>query len=197
MNSLKENTFINYPYFDNFSLEQKRLIEIAHSYYDGKYSPLKNGGVHVKFDENKEAGYLYQETLIFDDFTNEYIVKKEEKWNISDDITEVIREDILIMTDAEYQKWGRFGLKYEYELLCNRYIHRFSRKQELKKKGWVENKIGGVYEFENNYLFNFNDIRWDIDTNQDVNLILNWFSENKKKLIETCYIDYTKRIKYE
>lgn len=197
MNKLKENTFkVDSDFLENFKTEQLRLIEIAHSYYDGRYSPLKNGGVHVKYDKNEEAGFIHQETLVFDGYLRIFKVEKEIKFLISEDITEFSREWFLIMTEEEYQKWGNFGLKYEYNLLSQKYIDIFMRKHQLNKSELVD-EIVRIYMFDDKYMFNFNDIKLDIDTNQDVNLITSWFFETKNKNPLENYISYESYIKGE
>lgn len=197
MNNLKENTFkISSDLLEDFSIEQLRLIEIAHSYYDGKYYPLKNGGVHVKYDKNEEAGFIHQETLVFDGYLRIFKVEKEIKFIISEDITEFSREWFLIMTEEEYQKWGTFGLKYEYHLLCQKYIDIFMKKHHFNKSELVD-EVANNYMFDDKCTFNFNDIKLDIDSNQNVNLITSWFFETKDKNPLESYISYESYIKGE
>ena len=88
-------------------------------------------------------------------------------------------------------------LKKKYENVCNEYISRFCRKNELTFEGWVGNEIGGVAVFGDEFFFNFHDIVWDINSKQPQHLIIDWIYEsidNYPKSIN--YYSYTKGLRY-
>jgi hypothetical protein len=69
------------------------------------------------------------------------------------------------------------ALKKQYEFVCNEYIRKFSEKQEIEFDGWIGDDIGGIASFIDQYFFNFQDIVWDINSNQPKDLILQWQDE--------------------
>lgn len=198
MSNLKENLNTFKGHEGYYPLKQLQLMEIAHTYYEGNYYPLDNGYVYVKYDRNKEAGYLYQENLLFDEHLKIFKVEKSKKFELSDNIIEITKEFEVIMSELEYQKWGKYGLKYEYEIMCQKYIDVFTEKQSMDKDGWT-NYVGGIYGFNQIYFFNFDEIRWDIDTNQPPLLITDWFLEKiyEKEDKRISYVSYTKGLRYD
>lgn len=68
------------------------------------------------------------------------------------------------------------NLKGEYESVCRQYISKFSNKQDLDFEYWVGDVIGGVAVFGDFY-FNFQDIVWDINSEQPKDLIISWYSD--------------------
>jgi hypothetical protein len=68
-------------------------------------------------------------------------------------------------------------LQDHYENICNEYIRRFSKKQEIEFDGWVGNEVGDIASFICQYFFNVSDIMLDLSTHQPVGLILDWQSE--------------------
>lgn len=90
------------------------------------------------------------------------------------------------------------NLKKEYEVICEKYIDVFAEKQSMDKDGWVD-YVGGIYEFNRTYFFNFDEIRWDIDTNQPPLFITDWFFETiyEKEENRISYISYIKGLRYE
>lgn len=87
------------------------------------------------------------------------------------------------------------SIKKRYEDICNEYVDKFCEKQELYNNGWVEDQVGGIVECS--YLpFNFQDIVWDINSNQPKRLIIDWYYEsvdNPEKSIN--YYSYTKGLR--
>ena len=67
------------------------------------------------------------------------------------------------------------SLKQEYIDIVDKYLFAFIRKQNIKFDGWVGNDIGGVAQFIEQYYFDFDDIRMDIDNN-DEGIIVNYKS---------------------
>jgi hypothetical protein len=65
-------------------------------------------------------------------------------------------------------------LEKQYEFACNEYVKKFSEKQGLEFDGWVGDTVGGIASFIDQYFFNFNDIVWDINSDQPVGLITQW-----------------------
>lgn len=63
-------------------------------------------------------------------------------------------------------------LKQNYENSVNEYIIEFYRRTKLKLSYWIDEfKIG---EFNDYYLFSFDDIRYFIDNDLEENTLLNW-----------------------
>ena len=65
-------------------------------------------------------------------------------------------------------------LKQRYESVAIAYLNKFIRKQVLDFDGWVGDDIGGIAYFCCQYFFNLDDIRYDIDNECEVGLILRW-----------------------
>lgn len=88
-------------------------------------------------------------------------------------------------------------LKKRYESVVSEYIKQFCDKQGLLFDGWVGDVIGGVAWFECGLMFNFNDIVWDINSDQPMNKIIDWFYEsvdNPEKSIN--YFSYSKGLRW-
>lgn len=86
-------------------------------------------------------------------------------------------------------------LKNQYELVCNEYVAKFCSKQEMNFEGWVGDTIGGI-ACCNDFYFNFQDIVWDINSEQPKGIIVDWYYENleiPKKSIN--YFSYTKGLR--
>ncbi len=66
------------------------------------------------------------------------------------------------------------NLKAKYELICNRYITIFCKKQGYEFSGWIADDIGGVAGFIEQYFFCFNDIFFDVNNNCKKGLIFEW-----------------------
>ena len=101
------------------------------------------------------------------------------------------------------EKLSNEDLKIQYESICNEYIRRFCEKQDIEFDGWIGGEVGGIASFMCQYFFNIDDIAFDINTNQPVDLILNWqndgvdynmFNDNPEHL---NYKSYTMGLRYE
>lgn len=64
-------------------------------------------------------------------------------------------------------------MKQAYNKAVSAYIKAFCKKQDLQFDFWVCDDPGTV-AFFGDYCFNFDDIRFDLDTEQKKNLILRW-----------------------
>lgn len=64
--------------------------------------------------------------------------------------------------------------KAQYEKLCMEYVLRFCEKHDLNFEGWVCDRVGETAEIGDMYL-DFSDIRFDIDTEQEVGKIEKWW----------------------
>jgi hypothetical protein len=91
-------------------------------------------------------------------------------------------------------------LENKYKECCTEYINRFCEKQGLVFEYWVGDIIGGVASFGDTYFFNFQDIVWDINSNQPKGLILNWLEdlldEQKTTIGIVNYFSYTKGLRF-
>lgn len=89
------------------------------------------------------------------------------------------------------------ALKIIYEQACNDYIKYFCRKQNIEFDGWVADEIGGIAGFCGQYFFNISEIVYDMNTNQEKGLILQWqddLVENGKGK-EINYYSYSKGLR--
>ena len=89
-------------------------------------------------------------------------------------------------------------LKEKYKKIVDEYIDVFAKKQSMDKDGWVD-YVRGIYGFNQIYFFNFDEIRWDIDSNQSPLFITDWFFEtlNEKEDKRINYVSYTKGMRYD
>jgi hypothetical protein len=86
-------------------------------------------------------------------------------------------------------------LKTQYENVCNEYIKKFCKKQEMEFEGWVGDSVGGV-ACCNDFFFNFQDIVWDINSKQVKGTIVNWYYENLEFIEKSInYYSYTKGLR--
>jgi len=83
-------------------------------------------------------------------------------------------------------------LKKKYESVCNEYVKIFCEKNDLEFEGWVGDIVGGV-AFCSDFVFNFHDIVWDVNSEQPKGTILNWYCENLESPEKSInYYSYTK-----
>jgi hypothetical protein len=59
----------------------------------------------------------------------------------------------------------------------SKYIDFFCEKQGFSFEFWVSNKPGGTASFGDAFIFNFDDIRLDIETQQPEGQIVNWLED--------------------
>lgn len=69
-------------------------------------------------------------------------------------------------------KLSKFEL--EYNEIVFKYLKKFEKKHGYEFSNWVSNEIGGIAVFIEQYFFNFDDIRTDIDNNVKKGLIFTW-----------------------
>lgn len=92
-------------------------------------------------------------------------------------------------------------LKEEFKLLCNEYMRRFAKKQEIpwdkfdETNCWVANDPGTI-ACVNDMFFNFEDIRYDVDNNIEPDKIIDWYWKYQERaelgLIFMNYPSYCK-----
>jgi len=91
-------------------------------------------------------------------------------------------------------------LKLKYENICNEYIAQFCKKQlfDYEDASWVGDVVGGIVQVSDFY-FNFSDIVWDVNSNQDPNVIIDWYNDSIENLKEKSinYYSYTKGLRYK
>lgn len=71
-------------------------------------------------------------------------------------------------------KYAKKTLRQRYESLCGEYIEKFVKKHQYEFSGWVADDIGGIAVFIEQYFFNFEHIRYDIDNDAPVEMIFHW-----------------------
>ena len=90
-------------------------------------------------------------------------------------------------------------LKTKYEKIVNQYLIAFVKKQDLDIENcyWVADRVGEILSVNEQYYFNFDDIRFDVDNNVEAGAILEWQNESldnyfKKKKYKVNYENYLK-----
>lgn len=83
------------------------------------------------------------------------------------------------------------SLKNEFDEICQKYIDEFCKKQDLQFNYWIGDMVGTIAEISD-CSFDFEDIRYDIDTNQENGLIYKWFWDNLERKNKINYKNYTK-----
>lgn len=68
------------------------------------------------------------------------------------------------------------NLETSYKSVCSKYISSFCEKQEMEFYGWVGDIVGGV-ALCSDFFFNFQDIVWDVNSEQLKGLIIDWYYE--------------------
>lgn len=87
------------------------------------------------------------------------------------------------------------GLEKKYISVCNKYIKKFCKKQDVDFEGWVGDIVGGI-AYCGDFFFNFHDIALDVNTEQKKGLIFDWYNatiETPEKAIN--YYSYTKGLR--
>ena len=95
----------------------------------------------------------------------------------------------------------KLALKAYYEKACNEYIKAFCKKQGIEFDYWISDEVGGIAQFIDQYFFDMQTIRHDIDTNQPKGLIMQWQNDcvdngniEREKI---NYKSYSKGIRFE
>ena len=90
-------------------------------------------------------------------------------------------------------------LKTKYEKIVEQYLIAFVEKQDLDIENcyWVADRVGEILSVNEQYYFNFDDIRFDVDNNVKAELIFRWHDESlgnyfKKKKYKVNYENYLK-----
>jgi hypothetical protein len=68
-------------------------------------------------------------------------------------------------------------LQVTFNFVVEKYIQKFEKKHGYQFSDWVSDDIGGIACFIEQYYFNFDDIRYDIDNNVKKGLIFQWQDE--------------------
>ncbi len=96
-------------------------------------------------------------------------------------------------------------LKNRYEAICEEYRKLFIEKQgfELQDTYWIADEIGGVLSCNEEYFFNIDVIRFDVDNDVEVGLamkaqddFLNAYDKNNETK-HINYKNYVKGLRYE
>ena len=90
-------------------------------------------------------------------------------------------------------------LKTKYNKIVEQYLIAFVKKQDLDIENcyWVADRVGEILSVNEQYYFNFDDIRFDVDNNVEAGAILKWQNESldnyfKKKKYKVNYENYLK-----
>ena len=84
----------------------------------------------------------------------------------------------------------------KYEAVCDQYIKKFCNKQGLEFDGWLGGIVGGYAHFAD-FIFNFQDIVWDINTLQPKGLIIQWVHDSDRHFPKHInYLSYSNGLKY-
>lgn len=81
-------------------------------------------------------------------------------------------------------------LKRKYEDACNEYLEIFCEKQGMENEGWVGDDIGSI-AICSDFTFSMQEIKLDIDTEQQAGRIIKWYDYSLKH----NYISYYSYIK--
>nr|DAT75954.1 MAG TPA: hypothetical protein [Caudoviricetes sp.] len=76
-------------------------------------------------------------------------------------------------------------LRDDFTDICNRYIERFCEKHDLCFEGWVAARVGETAEIGDMFL-SFDDIRYDIDSEQKVGTIEKWWDYSSDLAMLEC-----------
>ena len=90
-------------------------------------------------------------------------------------------------------------LKNKYNKIVEQCLIAFVKKQDLDIENcyWVADRVGEILSVNEQYYFNFNDIRFDVDNDIEAGAILKWQNESldnyfKKKKYKVNYENYLK-----
>ena len=91
------------------------------------------------------------------------------------------------------------GYLAKYEKIVEQYLMAFVEKQELDIENcyWVADRVGEILSINEQYYFNFDDIRFDVDNNVKEGLIFKWQDKSidnyfKKRKYKVNYKNYLK-----
>lgn len=68
-------------------------------------------------------------------------------------------------------------LKEQYKFVCEQYLNKFINKQGYEFTGWI-GEVGDIACFIEQYFFDMNDIRYDINNQLPKGLIFQWQDDN-------------------
>jgi len=88
-------------------------------------------------------------------------------------------------------------LREKYDFVCNEYVKKFCKKQEMEFEGWVGDTVGEI-ACCNDFFFSFSDIVLDINSSQRKGLIIDWYYENLETPNKSInYYSYTKGLRVD
>lgn len=93
-------------------------------------------------------------------------------------------------------------LNKQYEFICNEWIRKFCKKQEMDFEHWIGDEVGGIAVI-GDYCFKLSDIILDLNTKQPKGLILKWQNEDvdfntlNKKPQHINYKSYTMGLRHK
>ena len=89
-------------------------------------------------------------------------------------------------------------LKTKYEKIVNEYLQAFIEKQELDAENcyWIGDRIGEILSVNEQYYFNLQEIRFDVDNNIKAGVILEWQNECIDNNFKVNYENYIKLKNY-
>lgn len=97
-------------------------------------------------------------------------------------------------------------IQKQYQDVVNQYLKKFIKKHKYEFSYWVCDEIGGIACFIDQYFFNFDDIRFDIDNKVEKELIFRWQDDDVEHnlgiLDDNCvehidFISYSSGIRYK
>lgn len=87
------------------------------------------------------------------------------------------------------------NLQKEYNSICEKYMSQFCKKQEIDFEGWVGDIVGSI-AYCGDFYFSFQDIVWDINSEQNKGLIIEWYYSTLNNPSEAInYYSYTKGLR--
>ena len=78
-------------------------------------------------------------------------------------------------------------LNHKYDNVVNQYVQLFSKKQDLTFLFWLADKPGQIAKFNGEYMFDFSNIKYDLETGQPDGKIIEW---NKLMDSDPTMVDY-------
>ncbi len=81
-------------------------------------------------------------------------------------------------------------IEIEYKRVVDKYIFKFEKKHGYEFTYWVSNNVGEVACFIDQYFFNFDDIRYDINNKIPKGLIFKWQDYCVEKAFEKTTVNF-------
>lgn len=88
-------------------------------------------------------------------------------------------------------------LRKQHEQACDQYVKKFCKRQDLIFHGWAGGIVGGMANC-GDYYFNYHDIVWDVNSQQEKGLIISWYSDNSESPVDSIsYFSYTSGLRIQ